>query len=511
MTSLSSGTGKIIKTNYKINKEDFYNESDLTTESNNVLTDISISILSSDLTTDITLSSSNIDENNSIGDIIGSLSTTDLTNVFTLVSGEGDTDNSSFTISGSNLLANQIFDYETKNSYSIRIRATNSNDNTFDKQFTITINNINEAPTNITLNTNFIYENNSIGRNIGKFTTTAQDSNTFTYSLDSSLDNSSFTIENNILKANVVFDYSVKNNYSIKVRSTNEHNLYIEKIFTINIYEQKENIEDLVISEPITVSGVVIHEPDVPIVLDKRFFGESVTENTLNDWITGNDNSGTPAIVKVEKTLGDEELPRSNQVLKLVSPDNEPYEYNGVLIQTTPEYLGVEQIFTSNIDGNYFIFVAIVVSIGSSALSIQNNGQTPCFTNTCNILTPNGYKNVSFLKENEIVLTSDHRQLKIEKIYKASCCTKKCSPRLIKKNQYGKNKPFVDTHISENHMYKIKRKWTKPKYECLMKQWNNKIVTYYHLKLPNHSTDNLIVNGMIMESWDGIIPSLYKL
>lgn len=100
--------------------------------------------------TNITLSSSSISENNAVGAVIGTLSSTDAdagdTHSYTLVSGNGNTDNASFTIVGNQLKAAEAFDYELKNSYSIRVRTTDAGGLNFEKVFTITINNINETP-----------------------------------------------------------------------------------------------------------------------------------------------------------------------------------------------------------------------------------------------------------------------------------------------------------------------------------------------------------------------------
>jgi hypothetical protein len=100
--------------------------------------------------TDITLSNSSIAEKNSINDVIGTLSTTDTdagdTFTYSLVAGEGDTDNASFNISGSDLRTSIVFDYETKTSYSIRVRSTDPSNNTFDKTFTINITDVNDGP-----------------------------------------------------------------------------------------------------------------------------------------------------------------------------------------------------------------------------------------------------------------------------------------------------------------------------------------------------------------------------
>ncbi|MDA1143398.1 MAG: thrombospondin type 3 repeat-containing protein [Bacteroidetes bacterium] len=108
-----------------------------------------ISNVANSTPTNISLSSLSVNENVTIGTTIGALSTTDSdsgdTHTYTLVSGTGDTDNASFSISGTNLLTNMALDYETKNSYSIRIQ-TSDGTATYAKAFTITVNNIDEDP-----------------------------------------------------------------------------------------------------------------------------------------------------------------------------------------------------------------------------------------------------------------------------------------------------------------------------------------------------------------------------
>ncbi len=99
--------------------------------------------------TDITLSASSIAENNAANATVGTLAATDNvgdTNTFSLATGTGSTDNASFTITGNALKLTSSADFETKNSYSIRIRATDNGGGTFEKVFTISITNLNDAP-----------------------------------------------------------------------------------------------------------------------------------------------------------------------------------------------------------------------------------------------------------------------------------------------------------------------------------------------------------------------------
>jgi alpha-tubulin suppressor-like RCC1 family protein len=110
---------------------------------------MTISVNPNNPPTDISLSSDTIDENMTAGTSIGDFSTTDVdtldTHTYTFGSGTGDTDNASFAISGNTLQSAAEFDYETKNSYSIRVRTTDISGDYYDKIFTITINDMNDS------------------------------------------------------------------------------------------------------------------------------------------------------------------------------------------------------------------------------------------------------------------------------------------------------------------------------------------------------------------------------
>ncbi|NVO10329.1 MAG: T9SS type A sorting domain-containing protein [Bacteroidales bacterium] len=198
--------------------------------------------------TDINLSANSIDENVAGNSTVGSLTSTDVdagnTFTYTLVTGTGDTDNASFNISGGNLRITNSPDFETKNSYSVRVRTTDQGSLTYEKAFTITINDLNEAPTNISLSANTIDENVAANSMIGTLSTTDQDAgNTFTYTLVAgagSTDNASFSISDNELHIISSPDYETKSSYLVRVRSTDQGSLYFEKSYAISINNVNE-------------------------------------------------------------------------------------------------------------------------------------------------------------------------------------------------------------------------------------------------------------------------------
>mgnify|MGYP001036238789 CR=1 FL=1 len=100
--------------------------------------------------TAINLSNNVMDENAGINALVGILSTVDPdlydTFTYTLVTGAGDDDNASFTLQGDQLLALESFDYETKDTYTIRVRSTDQDGLWVEQSFVITVMDVNEAP-----------------------------------------------------------------------------------------------------------------------------------------------------------------------------------------------------------------------------------------------------------------------------------------------------------------------------------------------------------------------------
>ncbi|WP_175516956.1 cadherin repeat domain-containing protein [Planctomicrobium piriforme] len=101
--------------------------------------------------TDLSLTLTSTAENQPIGTTVGEFAATDAdigdTFTFSLASGTGDDDNTRFSIDGSgNLLTAESFDYETKSSYSIRVQVADARGLTYEKQFLISVTNVNEPP-----------------------------------------------------------------------------------------------------------------------------------------------------------------------------------------------------------------------------------------------------------------------------------------------------------------------------------------------------------------------------
>ncbi len=203
--------------------------------------------------TDITFTPISLDENQPPGASAGTLSTADPdagdTFTYSLVSGAGSTDNTSFAISGSGLVTAASLDYEAQSTYSVRIRTTDSHNYTYEKAFTLTINDANDPPTNILLSATTVAEDRPSGTTVGALTSTdPETSQSHTYSLVnpggacSGADNPSFTISGNSLVTAASFNFETKNAYTVCIRSTDNGSpsQTLDKQFTISVTNVNE-------------------------------------------------------------------------------------------------------------------------------------------------------------------------------------------------------------------------------------------------------------------------------
>ncbi|MCB9931904.1 MAG: tandem-95 repeat protein [Planctomycetes bacterium] len=113
---------------------------------------LALSFTVNDIPSDISLAPASVLENQPTATFVGNLGTTDAGpapdgHVYSLVFGAGSTDNSSFQVSGATIETAASFDREVKSSYSIRVRSTDSRGAWVEKAFTISILDVNEAPT----------------------------------------------------------------------------------------------------------------------------------------------------------------------------------------------------------------------------------------------------------------------------------------------------------------------------------------------------------------------------
>ncbi len=155
------------------------------------------------------------------------------------------TDAAAFQIEASSLLTAEVFDFETKNSYSLEVTSTDEGGLSVTRTVVVTIIDQeveNSIPTGINLSSTSIQENQSVGTLIGTLSTVDEDEDDIhVYSL-SGVDAQFFELEDAELVSAAVFDFEEQSSYSIEVTSDDGRGGIFTAVFTIEIIDEDEAI-----------------------------------------------------------------------------------------------------------------------------------------------------------------------------------------------------------------------------------------------------------------------------
>ncbi|MEZ4514867.1 MAG: cadherin-like domain-containing protein [Chloroflexota bacterium] len=214
--------------------------------------------------TAVMLSASEVEENKPDGTEVGTISVTgdpDATSNYTLqlTSGGG-----SFQITTESKLVTKVaLDHETTPTIAIKIQATDSTDPEIklEQEFTITINDINEAPTAIFLEPSSV-EEGKVSVSVGTLSAADPDpGDLHTFTLvegDGDADNDKFRIVNrNQLHTDEELDYDTQITYSILVQVSDHTDPSKAKTFKQPLTVTSENVEEP--PNVITNTGELIH------------------------------------------------------------------------------------------------------------------------------------------------------------------------------------------------------------------------------------------------------------
>lgn len=221
--------------------------------------------------TDLLLSNKKVFENEPANQFVAKLSTIDqdVNDMFTYTFANiGTNNNTSFAISNDTLIADQLFDFETKNSYVVYLTTTDSAGLFFTKSFTILIKDTLDAPTDMMISNASVSENAPFKTFVGKLTTVDANSpgpNIYVYSLIAgigSIDNSSFMVSNDSIYSQGMFDFETKNFYNIRVKTTLVNGMFLEKPIVINVLDEIDTVQNILLSNNAVnennVSGVQV-------------------------------------------------------------------------------------------------------------------------------------------------------------------------------------------------------------------------------------------------------------
>ena len=189
--------------------------------------------------TDITLSNATVAENQEAGTTVGTLSATGGDGPVTFRLADGG-DNDFFTIEGSQLKTARPLNFENKRTFNVQVQA--QGDGNFSKTFAITVTNVPEPPTAITLSPNTVSENQPAGTLIGNLSAVGG-VGSITFTLVG--EGNGFRVEGRQLLTNTTFNYEERGSYAVRIRASGDG--AFSEVLTVRI-------ED--IDEPPVLRGV---------------------------------------------------------------------------------------------------------------------------------------------------------------------------------------------------------------------------------------------------------------
>lgn len=147
-------------------------------------------------------------------------------------------------------------------------------------------------------------------------------------------------------------------------------------------------------------------------------------------------------------------------------------------------------------------------SDASASVTITLPDSIPCFAEGTRILTQNGYKAIEMLTADDRIVTSDRRILAFKRMKTTlRTTTKRTAPYLVQPHAFGHNLPASPVRLSPIHKIQIgKGRWISPEVAArtnpLVTQCEiGGTVTYYHIECENYLRDNLVTEGLTVESF----------
>ena len=256
----------------------------------------------------------------------------------------GGADQSKFSITSTGVLTFNVApnfelptDTDANNIYLVQVTASDGVGGTTVQNLAVTVTNLNEAPTDLSLISSTIAENNSANATVGTFTATDADTgNTFNYSLVSgagSADNNNFTITGNTLTLYSVADYESKSSYAIRVRVTDQGSLIFEKQVIVSVTNVNE-------------------APTISVLADK---------------LTTEDSSA----LTQDFTIQDPESPASNLIVSATSSNTTLFPDGSLILSGTGENRRISFESAPNLSGDATITITVTDGTQTTSRSFQ--------------------------------------------------------------------------------------------------------------------------------------------
>ena len=189
--------------------------------------------------TTLMVSTTEIADGTLAGTLVAFISSEGSESSYTLVSGAGDDDNSSFSITNANLFVETDVDHFVKNSFSIRLRASNDAGE-IEQSFVLDVEKEVLPPSEIFLNTNTIENGTLEGTVVAEISSNGTDPTSyFLITTEGSNDNDRFAIDGTNLIVNEDVDISLRSSYMVGIEASNSVGT-TNSVFTLTVVETEK-------------------------------------------------------------------------------------------------------------------------------------------------------------------------------------------------------------------------------------------------------------------------------
>ncbi|MEQ8711434.1 MAG: cadherin domain-containing protein [Cyclobacteriaceae bacterium] len=222
-----------------------------------------------DAPTALDLSNATLPESTPSGALIGEFEVTDEDEdeeyEFLFVEGAGDDDNDKFNIVSNDLRLNTAVDFETQNTFEIRVQATSDEGGVITEIFDITITNVNEAPSALEVDGLQLSENIGVGTEIATLSATDEDAGeAFTYSLvgTTNPDHAAFSISGDKLITAAQINFEEQSVYELNLRVTDSGDNTKDVDFEFRVLNENDSptsihLDKLIIQENLSAGLLV--------------------------------------------------------------------------------------------------------------------------------------------------------------------------------------------------------------------------------------------------------------
>ena len=196
---------------------------------------------------DMSLSATTVAENAAQGTEVGTLSTTDVDDgdTFTYsITAQGVS--AAFQINGDKVeVGTGVLDFETTPTVSVTVRSTDSGGLTFDRAFTVTLTDMNEAPTSIVFTATTVGSQAKAGALVGSLSTVDEDTDdSFTYTIVTAPSNVFYVAGSQVLVGTEFADLSPGHVVTMNVTTTDEGGLALSRSVSTVVIRSRNSILD---------------------------------------------------------------------------------------------------------------------------------------------------------------------------------------------------------------------------------------------------------------------------